>query len=56
MNRVIIPENAQPATPADPALVATAAQQPASDPRDALAGALPAWDPLPASPFIRRVK
>lgn len=24
--------------------------------KDALAGALPAWDLLPASPFIRRVK
>jgi hypothetical protein len=56
MNRIIIPESAQPATPADPAPVAIAMQQPASDPRDALAGALPAWDLLPASPFIRRVK
>jgi hypothetical protein len=29
-------------------------QQPAD--RDALAGAFPEWDLLPASPFIRRVK
>ncbi|WBX88289.1 hypothetical protein [Achromobacter mucicolens] len=27
-----------------------------ADTRDALAGALPAWDLLPATPFIRRVK
>lgn len=27
-----------------------------ADTRDALAGALPAWDLLPASPFIRRIK
>jgi len=30
------------------------AQQPVC--RDALAGAFPEWDLLPASPFIRRVK
>lgn len=29
---------------------------PGDDQRDALAGALPAWDLVPATPFIRRVK
>lgn len=59
MNRVIIPDNTAPATPAPvPAAVAAApaAQPPHNDPRDALAGSLPAWDLLPATPFIRRVK
>lgn len=33
-----------------------AQQQSAAQERDALAGALPEWDLLPASPFVRRVK
>jgi hypothetical protein len=37
-----------PAAPAAPAQKAV--------PQDALAGAFPAWDLLPATPFIRRVK
>ncbi len=45
---------AVPSTPSgSPAATPAAA---AHDARDALAGALPAWDLLPASPFIRRVK
>jgi hypothetical protein len=28
----------------------------ASGDRDALAGALPGWDLLPATPFVRRIK
>lgn len=58
MNRVIIPDNTPAATPAPAAVIATApaAQPLQSDPRDALAGSLPAWDLLPATPFIRRVK
>lgn len=43
---------ARPAAPA-PAAVAAATAAP---PRDAFAGLLPAWDLLPASPFVRRVK
>lgn len=58
MNRVIIPENPPAASPAPlaavPAAAATAPLQ--NDPRDALAGSLPAWDLLPATPFFRRVK
>lgn len=45
---------ARPAAPA-PAPAAAAAAT-AAPPRDALAGLLPAWDLLPASPFVRRVK
>lgn len=53
---VLAPE-AQPAIAAVPdAAPATAAAPASTDTRDALAGALPAWDLLPASPFIRRVK
>lgn len=55
---VLVPDSASaagsaPVTPerVDPVPVAASA-----DPRDALAGALPAWDLLPAAPFIRRVK
>ena len=60
MNRVIIPDNtpAAIASPlaAAPAAAAPVAQPPQSDARDALAGSLPDWDLLPATPFIRRVK
>ncbi len=64
MNRTIIPDNTPPARPGlAPAPVAgsTSAGVPMAQPvpddaRDALAGALPAWDLLPATPFIRRVK
>lgn len=54
-----------PAAPAAPsATPAVAAAQPAATTaastqaqgRDALAGALPAWDLLPGSPFVRRIK
>ncbi|MNL53912.1 hypothetical protein D3C87_1771990 [compost metagenome] len=34
----------------------TAAIQAEGEKRDALAGALPAWDLLPATPFVRRIK
>lgn len=36
----------------------TAAEPPRPEPAagDALAGALPDWDLLPASPFVRRIK
>lgn len=46
----------QPASGAQAALPASAAAAPQREPRDALAGLLPAWDLLPASPFVRRVK
>jgi hypothetical protein len=39
-----------------PATVTPAAPLTGDDQRDALAGALPAWDLVPATPFIRRVK
>lgn len=63
MSRAIISGADAPAdtTPnADPAL-ALAKAVPVAPPSqaetpDALAGALPAWDLLPATPFIRRVK
>ncbi|MDQ8030593.1 MAG: hypothetical protein REJ50_01145 [Bordetella sp.] len=49
------PSETAPAAPLQP--VPTAQQAaPADDPRDALAGALPAWDLLPSTGFIRRVK
>lgn len=47
---VAAPASAAPAAAAAPA---TAAPR---EPRDAFAGLLPAWDLLPASPFVRRVK
>lgn len=49
---------AQVSQPAQPGQSARPAQPaPAADGnRDALAGALPGWDLLPATPFIRRVK
>lgn len=59
MNRTIIPDNTPPARPGlapAPAVSAPAAPPALDDARDALAGALPAWDLLPATPFIRRVK
>lgn len=63
MNRVIIPDNTPAVRPVpEPAAAAAAADSaPAAAPvqedaRDALAGALPAWDLLPATPFIRRMK
>lgn len=47
--------------PAGTAPAAVPPQSPApaaqpTAPKDALAGALPAWDLLPATPFLRRVK
>ncbi|WP_164546764.1 MULTISPECIES: hypothetical protein [unclassified Variovorax] len=58
MNRVIIPGAAAPASPAElaPATTPATPQQAPAEAPDALAGALPAWDLLPATPFIRRVK
>lgn len=60
MNRVIIPDSTPAASAAPlaaaPAAAAPVAQPPQSDARDALAGSLPDWDLLPATPFIRRVK
>jgi len=60
MNRVIIPDNIPAASPvplaAAPAAAASVTQPPQNDARDALAGSLPEWDLLPATPFIRRVK
>jgi len=60
MNRVIIADNTPAASPAPleaaPAAAAPVAQPPQVDARDALAGSLPEWDLLPATPFIRRVK
>jgi len=52
----LVPDSApvaEPVTtlPASPAPAVVPAES-----RDALAGALPAWDLLPASPFIRRIK
>lgn len=49
---------ARPVDPAsNPATPGEAIQSPQQDaPRDALAGVLPDWDLLPATPFIRRVK
>ena len=61
MNRVIIPGATAPTSPTLPADLAPA-PPPAPPPPtptqapDVLAGALPAWDLLPATPFIRRVK
>lgn len=58
MIRQISPDStpeSQPALAAVPVAAPAPAPAPA-DTRDALAGALPAWDLLPASPFIRRVK
>ncbi|WP_156919880.1 hypothetical protein [Comamonas composti] len=37
-------------------VAAPAAQTGPQDRRDMLAGALPPWDLLPASPFVRRVR
>lgn len=61
MNRVINPgELAQPQSPPPQAgHAATASGSPTvaqSEKTDVLAGALPSWDLLPATPFIRRVK
>ena len=65
MSRAILPDAQTPASPAVGAPESTSAAAgsgagtaPAlpSEPQDTLAGALPAWDLLPASPFIRRVK
>jgi len=61
MNRVIIPGATAPTSPTLPAVPApiaapTPPQQTLAEAPDALAGALPAWDLLPATPFIRRVK
>lgn len=46
---------APPAAPASAASAASTTTAP-REPRDAFAGLLPAWDLLPASPFVRRVK
>ncbi|MEG0053693.1 MAG: hypothetical protein RR718_08630 [Comamonas sp.] len=61
MPREILPQNPTPvaqdlATAAPAATVAATPAQLDLPDRDALAGALPAWDLLPASPFVRRVK
>lgn len=51
------PSSALPAGhPATAAPTPTPAATAGQEQRDALAGALPAWDLLPASPFVRRVK
>ena len=62
MPREILPENQAAAVqsvnavPAANALPVSPAQADLPLDRDALAGALPEWDLLPASPFVRRVK
>lgn len=60
MPREILNDATAPAQPVPPRPAAQQAPQPATplpqDMPDALAGALPTWDLLPASPFIRRVK
>lgn len=62
MPREILSDNYVPDTPSHDAAAAAPAAQPPVNPleqpqqRDALAGALPVWDLLPASPFVRRVK
>ncbi|HEX7863756.1 MAG TPA: hypothetical protein VF555_02340 [Variovorax sp.] len=58
MNRVIVPGTSAPASPAElaPATAPATPQQAPVEAPDALAGALPAWDLLPATPFIRRIK
>ena len=62
MPREILPENQAAAAqsvhavPAADALPVSPAQTDLPLDRDALAGALPAWDLLPASPFVRRVQ
>ena len=58
MNRVIIPGATAPTLPADlaPAPPPAPPQPTPAEAPDVLAGALPAWDLLPATPFIRRVK
>lgn len=48
------PSNTAPTPPAQPPLAPAATVQPVA--HDALAGALPSWDLLPASPFVRRIK
>ncbi|MGJ7528048.1 hypothetical protein [Variovorax sp. GB1P17] len=63
MSRAIISGTDAPSDTApgvDPALTLTktvpAAPPSPTEAPDALAGALPAWDLLPATPFVRRVK
>lgn len=61
MSRAIITGADAPANPAPPAgdpkpAAAPAVPAESASPPDALAGALPDWDLLPGSPFIRRVK
>ena len=62
MSRAIIsgasaPSDRSPAAAGDaPASAAAPAPEAAPETPDALAGALPAWDLLPVTPFIRRVK
>ena len=62
MPREILPENQAVAAqsvnsaPAADALPVSSVQADLPLDRDALAGALPVWDLLPASPFVRRVK
>jgi len=58
MAREILPTaslpSAQPVVAPQAAPISAQASPPQE--RDALAGALPEWDLLPASPFVRRVK
>jgi len=59
MTREILAGTPAPTTtsePAAPKATLTAVPMPANEHPDALAGALPEWDLLPATPFIRRVK
>lgn len=63
MSRAIIsgasaPSDRSPAATGEVPAAAAAAPAPEATPEtpDALAGALPAWDLLPLTPFIRRVK
>lgn len=61
MTRDILASAPLPTEPLHPPASGAQATLPASpaaaaQPRDAFAGLLPAWDLLPASPFVRRVK
>lgn len=59
MTRQFLSDQPTPPANENPAPAATPTVSPASAKplyQDALAGAFPAWDLLPATPFIRRVK
>ncbi|MDQ2150173.1 hypothetical protein RBI22_15760 [Alcaligenaceae bacterium C4P045] len=59
MTREILAGTPAPVTtsePAAPKATLSAVPTTANEHPDALAGALPDWDLLPATPFIRRVK